>query len=178
MLHDFIKCGYELLDGWGFHSEKTQKEYLKTQPTDKTMVCLMAAVLNELVKLRKHAKASPPLQYADEGDPVADGMLRAIQRHNPVASEALTVPFHGLTVRARRTLALAGIERIEDITRERIESIRGCGVTTVNELMRYKEMNMPAQTDEPAEPICEVDPIVGPTLPKTFDPIPEGTLEQ
>lgn len=160
MHHSFSVLGRKLAEGWGTSSREPLIEILSQMANDRILVCLLAAAVDELIDIRK--QLAEKQKDTPRGD-VSDGMLKAWR---PTPQPFKTVSLANLSVRAKKTLSRLGIKSIEDITRERLVRVRGCGQTTINELMALKEMHFPPP-DIP-EPIPEIDPIVGSSIPMAF----------
>ena len=134
MHRTYKEIGSELSNGWGFDDGGGLHSKIQSLSVDQRVICLIAAVVDELRLIRN---AMPTSENVLEAGEPSDGMMQAIR----IMSGDIEVrPFlMGLSVRARKALNRQSIVYVSEITLERFTGQRNCGEATINELMRFKQ---------------------------------------
>lgn len=95
---------------------------------------IMRVVLSNIFELMEKPKTVPV-------DEPSDGMLKAFFENAGETPIEKAKGFENLGVREKRAIKKSGVVFVSDICRDRLENIRGCGVTTIHSLMLFRQLN-------------------------------------
>ena len=126
--------GREIATRWGRHIKGTvdvKIPQLDEAEVTKSLLCTIAA---ELITIREELQKPKP-EPQSLGDP-SDGMLKAFGKL--AQKEPFDIWSTNLSGRARKAFLRAGFSHPSDITPEKLRQVRGCGINTINELIRFK----------------------------------------
>ena len=99
------------------------------------IVCLLCEMSRQLDTLANRLDKSTPHSQPKTVHPVSDGAIECLGRGTLIRNANLD----GLSVRARKTLRRARVRYVEDLDRDDLMQTYMCGVTTANELMKWRE---------------------------------------
>jgi len=145
MLDDFKTLG-GMVPGCSYTTDKTTNEILVTRTDSQLMVCLLSRIVDQLDSMNRSigclCRDVEDLHRAKGGDSSdsdsdwSEGMITGL---NMTHDDAIPSDLSMLSRRAVRSLIRSGVRRISEITPEKF-NMRGCGVSTIRELMDFKSM--------------------------------------
>ena len=142
----FCEIGKRICDEFGQDTRGAINREISKMSNERLAVCLLAAVVDELIELRKDVRTTctPPKKTATiESHPVSDGMIQSIRSAigDCCILQAFdeTREFNRLSVRSRRLLMASKLRYVSEITRENLIYISGCGKKTMNEILAWAD---------------------------------------
>lgn len=143
MIHEYSKLGKNMSSSWGFSRENEPvNDVIKSLTESQKLICLMAAVVEEVKSLRSAIRElKPPKELKD--DSPSSGMLEALRVAMGDVDIRKAMSSEKLSVRARRAIYRLEIKHVSEITRERLAGIRQCGEKTICELLDFRSKFMP-----------------------------------
>lgn len=153
----FVKVGEKIAnDGWG-QEYASVAEAIKSMPAEKKAMCLLAYAGLEVARIGRCLRnidlyARQPKEGGSNA--MADGYLTVLKRRPGLPGELPDgmvgidgpIPMNEasveLSVRSIRCLARLNLTRLSDITFERVQDTKKCGIVTARELTAWRDQKM------------------------------------
>jgi hypothetical protein len=135
----------KVLENWGFDDKANLYETIKNLTHEEEVRCFLAAIVDQLMTTNRslfvlRSSQSSENNHENAGNPVSDGIFHFLRRalnDKPIAEQ---LKLHCPSVRARKALAKSGLKFCSEVTRENLQGIKDCGVTTIHELEEWAKL--------------------------------------
>lgn len=181
-VHTYAEIGRSL-QNWGYEVKQSQRELIADLSEGNRQTCLLAAMVHELQVMNAQLNHDlRDIRYQLQKNEshaavtgLADGrLLVLLASTDPLNASQIGrwMDEFNLGLRARRALRKAKIRDVHEITESRLSGIPGCGITTINELLLFKQRvahrmatdgNVPEETN--GAPVTRIEERVGETDP-------------
>jgi hypothetical protein len=145
-VHQFYKeLGNSFAKSWGFDDGGDLDKTIRQLDHEKLVVSLLSSIANSLLLIRNELKGvidtnersmQEQKKKESQSDALADGLLLATREllgDVPIEKMDLSK----LSLRARKALKRSGLKMRSQITKDAMMQVRGCWVTTSDELVQW-----------------------------------------
>lgn len=139
--HTFSQTGEKISEIWGKDDGGDWVASITAMKKEEMTVCLLAAVLRELQRIRSTLWDVKP----DDSPPVSDRLFHGPAHGRFMALQTALghvrineLDSMRLDFRIRHILRRSGLTWLDEITPERLKSVKGCGSVSIRKLMAWK----------------------------------------